>query len=67
MIINGSPRKDKNTATLLRKAAEGAISAGADVDYEDLYDYDFAGCHSCFACKVSVEFVIKCARCWRLV
>ncbi|MBQ8553424.1 MAG: flavodoxin family protein [Alistipes sp.] len=52
MIINGSPRKDKNTATLLRKAAEGAISTGADVEFKNLYDYDFAGCHSCFACKV---------------
>lgn len=52
LIINGSPRKDKNTATLLRKAAEGAIAAGATVEWEELYDYDFTGCRSCFACKI---------------
>lgn len=52
IIINGSPRKNKNTATLLAKAREGAEAAGAEIQYENLYDYDFTGCQSCFACKV---------------
>lgn len=29
LAINGSPRKTKNTATLLNKALEGASSVGA--------------------------------------
>lgn len=30
IAINGSPRKNKNTATLLNKALEGAASRGAE-------------------------------------
>ena len=30
IAINGSPRKEWNTATLLKKALEGAVSKGAD-------------------------------------
>lgn len=50
--INGSPRKDWNTATLLRKALEGAASLGADTELVHLYDLSFKGCISCFACKM---------------
>ena len=32
IAINGSPRKDKNTATLLNKALEGAASQGAETE-----------------------------------
>ncbi len=35
--INGSARKDWNTARLVKKALEGAASAGADTEYVDLY------------------------------
>ena len=52
IAINGSPRKTKNTATLLTKALEGAASKGAATEIVHLYDYDFKGCVSCFACKV---------------
>ncbi len=51
IAINGSPRKTWNTATLLGKALEGAASLGADTELVHLYDLDFKGCHSCFACK----------------
>ena len=50
-IVHGGPRKGWNTATLLEHAAEGARSEGAVVDWVDLYDLDFKGCRSCFACK----------------
>ncbi len=52
IAINGSPRKDKNTATLLNKALEGAASQGADTELIHLYDQDYKGCISCFACKL---------------
>lgn len=51
MAINGSPRKNWNTATLLKKALEGAQSRGARTELVNLYDLDFKGCTSCFACK----------------
>ena len=52
IAINGSPRKTKNTATLLTKALEGAASKGASTEIVHLYDINFKGCVSCFACKV---------------
>jgi multimeric flavodoxin WrbA len=51
MAFNGSPRKKWNTATLLEKALEGAASKGAETELLHLYDLDFKGCISCFACK----------------
>lgn len=51
VILNGSPRKNFNTAKLLKEAQRGAESVGAEVEYFNLYDIDFKGCMSCFACK----------------
>lgn len=50
--INGSPRKQWNTATLVAKALEGAAAQGAATELVHLYDLDFKGCKSCFACKM---------------
>jgi len=52
IAINGSPRKKWNTATLLEKALEGAASQGAETELIHLYDLDYKGCTSCFACKL---------------
>lgn len=52
IAINGSPRKNKNTATLLAKALEGAASRGAQTELIHLYDQNYKGCISCFACKL---------------
>ncbi len=52
IAINGSPRKKWNTATLLEKALEGATSEGAETEIIHLYDFNFKGCTSCFACKL---------------
>jgi multimeric flavodoxin WrbA len=51
IAINGSPRKNWNTAILLENALKGASSAGADTEMIHLYDLDYKGCKSCFACK----------------
>ena len=51
IAFNGSPRKKWNTATLLAKALEGAASQNAKTELIHLYDLDFKGCVSCFACK----------------
>ena len=52
IAINGSPRKKGNTALLLEKALEGAASVGARTELVHLYDLDYKGCVSCFACKL---------------
>ena len=50
--INGSPRKKGNTAKLVEKALEGAESWGAESEIIHLYDLNYKGCKSCFACKL---------------
>ena len=52
VILNASPRKDKNTATLLKEVQRGAEEAGAEALYVNLIDLTFTGCRSCFACKL---------------
>ena len=54
LFINGSPRKNGNTAQLLKRAMDGAREAGAEVELVNLYDrsLNYKGCMSCFACKV---------------
>lgn len=62
LAINGSPRKKWNTATLLQNALDGAASQGAETELVHLYDLDFKGCTSCFACKLkSGKSYGKCA------
>jgi multimeric flavodoxin WrbA len=51
IALNGSPRKKWNTATLLQKALDGAASQGAKTELIHLYDLNYKGCISCFACK----------------
>jgi multimeric flavodoxin WrbA len=51
IAINGSPRKNWNTATLLGHALKGAESKGAETELIHLYNLDYKGCISCFACK----------------
>ena len=51
IILNASPRKTFNTAMLLKEAQRGAESVGAETEFFNLYDYNFLGCRSCFACQ----------------
>ncbi len=54
VIIDGGPRKNFNTASLLQKFAEGASSASDEIEVKTvrLYDLDYKGCMSCMACKI---------------
>ena len=38
IILNGSPRKNWNTAMMLKEAKRGAESVGAETEYIDLFD-----------------------------
>lgn len=63
LVLNASPGKAWNTAKPLKSAAEGAKSAGSEVDYIDLYDLNFTGCRSCMLCKR--EGAQRCRRYWK--
>ena len=54
IIIDGGPRKNMNSAKLLQSFAEGAKSAGSNLEVKTirLYDLDYKGCMSCMACKL---------------
>lgn len=54
MIIDGGPRKNFNTASMLQKFAEGASSVSNEIEVKTvrLYNLDYKGCMSCMACKV---------------
>lgn len=62
IIIDGGPRKTFNTASMLKKVAEGAnsISEGIEVKSYRLYDLDYKGCMSCLACKIKGKAVNVC-------
>jgi multimeric flavodoxin WrbA len=51
IALNSSPRRDWNTAQLLKRALEGAASMGAETQFLNLNDLNYKGCQSCFACK----------------
>ena len=51
LAVNGSPRKQWNTAQLLTQVVEGAREAGAEAELVHLVDLKYTGCKSCFACK----------------
>ena len=51
IILNGSPRKNWNTAMLLKEAQKGAESVGSETEYKDLYDLSYTGCRPCLASK----------------
>lgn len=53
MIIDGGPRKTFNTASMLKKFAEGASSASDEIEVKTvrLYDLDYKGCMSCMPAK----------------
>ena len=52
ILLNGSPRKNQNTAQMLRSAQKGAESAGSETEYVDLFDLGYTGCRACMACKL---------------
>ncbi len=51
LIINGSPKKNGTTATLLNNAVEGVVSQGVETELINLYDLNYKGCLCCLSCK----------------
>ena len=49
--LNGSPRKNWNSAQMLEHALKGAAAVGAETELIHLIDLNATGCRSCFACK----------------
>jgi len=58
LIINGSPKKDGNTAALVDWFSQGARSKGADVEVvrAAFLKYKTLGCISCRACQKSDKY-----------
>ena len=52
LVVNGSPRKTKNTASLLKSMCKGAASKGTETEFVHLYGLKYTGCLSCFKCKL---------------
>ncbi len=54
IIIDGGPRKNFNTASILQKFAEGASSVSDTIEVKTvrLYGLDYKGCMSCMVCKI---------------
>lgn len=51
-ILNGSPRKQWNTAKMCESFKNGVVDKGLSAEIINLYDLNYKGCYSCFACKV---------------
>ncbi len=59
VAIYGSPRRDGNTATLLKQAVAGARDAGADVEELVLRDLKISPCLEIYGCRKNGQCVIK--------
>ena len=59
VAIYGSPRRKGNTSLLLKKAAEGARDAGAQVEEVILRDLKISPCLEIYGCKQTGRCVIK--------
>jgi len=53
LAICGAANKDRNTATMLKNAFDGAMSVNdASGEFVYLYDLNFKGCYGCHSCKL---------------
>ena len=62
IVINADPKRKGINAQLMKSAAKGAESVGAEVEYVDLYKLNLSGCRICLICKNDDE-TCKCY--WR--
>lgn len=51
IAINGSPRKNGNTATMLKEILAGAAERGAETRFIHLNDLNMKGCQGCLFCR----------------
>jgi multimeric flavodoxin WrbA len=59
LAIYGSPRRKGNTSLLLKKAVEGAIEVGAEVEELVLRDLKMSPCLEIYGCKKDGRCVIQ--------
>lgn len=59
VALYGSPRRNGNTSTLMRRAVDGAREAGASVDEIQLRDLKISPCLEIYGCKTSGRCIIK--------
>lgn len=57
VFVNGSPRHEGNTGTMLRTLAKKAKERGAEVTYYELVDMDVQDCDGCYRCSVDDKCV----------
>lgn len=55
LIINSSPRRKGNISRLLDRAAQVAVSAGADCRVINLYDMEIRQCVACMVCRTKLS------------
>jgi multimeric flavodoxin WrbA len=59
VIFNGSPRKEGNTAAILKGVAKNYSDKGDEVDYFDLFEMKYKDCSACMGCKKGERCVQK--------
>jgi multimeric flavodoxin WrbA len=57
VMVNGSPRQDGNTGTMLKSLAKKAKDRGAEVTYFEIVDKDIQDCDGCYRCDVDGKCV----------
>ena len=55
LIVNSSPRRKGNISRLLDRAAQVAVSAGADCRVINLYDMEIRQCVACMVCRTKLS------------
>lgn len=59
IVINGSPRTNGMTASILHSVENELISQGIDVEYCDLVDLDISHCRGCCSCYMTGHCFVK--------
>lgn len=59
IVINGSPRTNGMTASILHSVESELISQGIDVEYYNLTDLDIGHCQGCCSCYMTGHCFIK--------
>ena len=59
VIVNGSPRMDGNTSTLLNVVARGVEDNGGAVKFYTLFKMKYMACQGCFHCRVHDDCIIN--------
>ncbi|MCX6651444.1 MAG: flavodoxin family protein [Methanomassiliicoccales archaeon] len=57
VLVNGSPRPEGNTGTMLKELAKKARDRGAEVTYYELLDKEIQDCDGCYRCDAGGECV----------